>query len=321
VIGIECSGFLSRWCSILVESGSGTRFNAGNGNNLDGQVRPQPDANMKRREFLKTSIVASAVTGLGAPGLTAAVADKAAAANLEHYELRAYRLKAGASHELLDGYLEKALIPGLNRLGCKPVGAFVQQERTGAPAGTEVRDESVVFVLIPYPSFESFATAGARLAADEGYQNAGAAYLQTPKTASAYDRIDSWLMRAFVGMPRLEQPVYSKEKKTRMFEIRTYESHSEFKALKKIEMFNSGEIDVMHEVGLGPIFYGQVLVGRDLPHLTYMLSAENQEAHKEHWGAFGKHPVWNKMKNDPQYADTVSHITNRFLAPTAYSQI
>ena len=101
----------------------------------------------------------------------------------------------------------------------------------------------------------------------------------------------------------------------------TYESHSELKALKKVEMFNSGEIDVMREVGLGPIFYGQALIGPGLPHLTYMLSAEDSDAHKKHWEAFGKHPVWNKLKNDPQYADTVSKITNHFLVPTSYSQI
>ena len=106
-----------------------------------------------------------------------------------------------------------------------------------------------------------------------------------------------------------------------MFEIRTYESHSEIKALKKVEMFNSGEIETMREVGLGPIFYGQTLIGANLPHLTYMLSAEDQQAHNKHWEAFGKHPVWNKLKNDPQYADTVSKINNRFLVPTAYSQI
>jgi hypothetical protein len=52
-----------------------------------------------------------------------------------------------------------------------------------------------------------------------------------------------------------------------------------------------------------------------------MLSAETSEAHKKHWEAFGKNPVWNKMKNDPQYADTVSNIANRFLVPTPYSQI
>jgi hypothetical protein len=52
-----------------------------------------------------------------------------------------------------------------------------------------------------------------------------------------------------------------------------------------------------------------------------MLSAENRDAHKEHWGKFGKHPTWKKMSSDPQYADTVSKITNHFLAPAACSQI
>ena len=128
-------------------------------------------------------------------------------------------------------------------------------------------------------------------------------------------------MQAFAGMPRLELPAYCREKKPRIFEVRTYESHSELKALKKVVMFNEGEIDLMREVGLGPIFYGQVLVGTGLPHLTYMVSAENQDAHKKHWDAFRVHPTWEKLKNDLQYADTVSRIENRFLVPTPYSQI
>ena len=152
---------------------------------------------------------------------------------------------------------------------------------------------------------------------DQGAQD----YLQSPKTNPGFERIDSWLMLAFAGMPKLEQPDYSRDKKSRLFELRTYESHSEVKAVKKVEMFNSGEIELMRQVGLGPIFYGQALIGRDLPHLTYMLSAESEEAHKKHWDAFGKHPTWSKMKDDPQYADTVSKIANHFLIPTAYSQV
>src|SRR5207247_2483543 len=100
-----------------------------------------------------------------------------------------------------------------------------------------------------------------------------------------------------------------------------YESHSEAKALKKVEMFNAGEIGAMKEVGLAPVFYGQALIGPNLPHLTYMLSGETREAHKEHFKVFGTHPVWQKLKNDPQYADTVSKITSRFLVPSACSQI
>ena len=106
-----------------------------------------------------------------------------------------------------------------------------------------------------------------------------------------------------------------------MFELRSYESHSELKAIKKVEMFNAGEIELFRQVGLGPVFYGQALIGSNLPHLTYMVSAENPEAHKKHWDAFRASPIWDKLKNDPQYADTVSKIDSRFLVPTSYSQI
>ena len=98
-------------------------------------------------------------------------------------------------------------------------------------------------------------------------------------------------------------------------------SFSELKALKKVAMFNAGEIGVMQELNLSPVFYGQALVGRDLPHLTYMLCSPDMETHKKNWAAFGVHPTWVRLKNDPQYADTVSKITSRFLVPAAYSQI
>jgi hypothetical protein len=274
---------------------------------------------MKRRTFLKTSIAATSLAGVVPAGLGASVSEPPA--NRDYYELRVYRLKDGAGHTLLDPYLEKALIPGLNRLGIKPVGVFVQQERTAKPAASEVVDPSVVWVVIPYPTLESFGSAGARLNADADYQKAGEEYLQVAKENPAFLRIDSWLMLAFSGMPKIELPRYSVEKKPRMFEIRTYESYSESKALKKVEMFNSGEIGTMHEVGLAPVFYGQALVGSNLPHLTYMLSAEDQPAHDKHWDSFRQHPVWNKLKNDPNYADTVSKITNRFVVPVSFSQI
>ena len=267
---------------------------------------------MKRREFLKNSVAAAALGGSMSTAALSAAAAVAAGADREYYELRVYKLKQGSSHDLLDNYLEKAAIPALNRLGSKPVGVFTESEPKDGPA---------VYVLIPYPSLGSFATVTARLNADPEYQKAGAEYLQLPKASPAFDRIDSWLLLAFAGLPKMELPSYCLERKPRLFEIRTYESYSEAKALKKVEMFNAGEVDTMKEVGLGPIFFGQALLGKDLPHLTYMLSAENQDDHKAHWGAFGKHPVWQKLQKDPQYADTVSKIVNRFLTPSAYSQI
>jgi hypothetical protein len=104
-------------------------------------------------------------------------------------------------------------------------------------------------------------------------------------------------------------------------ELRTYESYNEERALKKVAMFNAGEIETMHEVQLGPVFFGQGVLGRGLPHLTYMLSGADRAAHAEHWKAFQAHPVWVKLKGDPVYAETVSKVISRFLTPTAYSQI
>ncbi len=264
---------------------------------------------MKRRDFLKASAAMSALAGLTSTSVTASAAQAAAR---EYYELRVYRLKEGADHAALDGYLEKAAIPALNRLGIKPVGVFTEPESKDGPA---------IYVLIPYPSLECFSTAAAQLNADQEYLKAGADYLQLPKSNPGFLRIDSSLMLAFAGMPKLELPSYCQEKKARMFELRTYESPSEGKAQNKVDMFNAGEIDVMHEVGLGPIFYGQVLLGRDLPHLTYMTSAESLEAHKKHWAGFSSHPTWKKLSGDKQYAENVSKIVSRFLTPTAYSQI
>jgi hypothetical protein len=260
---------------------------------------------MKRRDFLRGALAVSALAGI-----PAAVAEPPPAQ--EYYELRTYHLKSASNQRLLDPYLEKAAIPALNRLGSKTVGVFTDPE---------AKDEAPVYMLIPFSSLEAFATVSAKLKNDPDYLQAGAEYLQTPKSNPVFLRIESWLMLAFSGIPRIELPAYSREKKSRIFEIRTYESYSETKALKKVDMFNDGEIDVMREVGLGPIFFGQALIGPNLPHLTYMLSAEHRDAHKEHWSAFGKHPTWKKMSSDPQYADTVSKITNHILTPTYYSQI
>jgi NIPSNAP protein len=269
---------------------------------------------MKRREFLKGSLLASSTVGFGYALASEQRAEAASQSGegRDFYELREYRLKPVASHEVLDGYLATALIPALNRLGVTSVGAFTEPEAKDGPA---------VWVLIPYPSAEMFAGAAARVNADPGYQKAGAAYLHVNKAEAAFDRIDSWLLLGFTGMPRLELPALTREKKARVFEMRTYESYSEAKALKKIEMFNSGEIEVMKEVKLSPVFYGQALAGRDLPHLTYMLCGEDRALHKQHFDSFLKHPTWNRLKNDPQYADTVSKITSRFLTPLPYSQI
>lgn len=273
---------------------------------------------LPRRDFLKGAVAASATAAL----VTNSSAASTSNAGREYYELRRYRLAAGASAGLLDGYLEGALVPALHKLGIQTTGVFSELDVDKAAGTSAPKPNSPVWVLIPHPSLDSFVHVSATLNADPAVQTAGSAYLQAPKAAPAFDRIDSWLLLAFKGMPHLELPAFSRDRvATRLFEMRTYESHSEPKALNKMAMFDDGEIEVMRDLGMNPVFFGQALAGADLPHLTYITSGPDLATHLAAWKKFGTDPRWQKMRVDPLYADNMTKNTPRFLAPKAYSGI
>jgi hypothetical protein len=280
--------------------------------------------NQSRRQFVKTSLAASAVAAL-APESRAETPAVRFDAGREYYELRAYRLKPGASSALLDGYLERALVPALNRRGVANVGVFTELDvnSKATPPSSQPKVDSPVWVFSAYPSVEAFALAAAALNDDPEVRQAGADYLGTPKANPAFDRIDSWLLLAFTGMPKMQVPEFSKAKfPTRFFEFRTYESHSEAKALNKIAMFNAGEIETMKSLGMSPVFYGQALTGSGLPHLSYFTGGPDIVTHFANWKKFGTDPRWLKLRNDPFYADNTSKTgPSRFLTPKSYSQL
>lgn len=268
---------------------------------------------MRRRDFVTASLATTAATALA--GLERADgAPVAYGPPQQFYELRSYNVKPDADHKLVEEYLEKAAILAWNRLGVNPVGVF-----------TELNKPQVerIDVLLPYNSLETFLNATVRVAGDTEYQQAAAAYLAVTPQAPAFVRMESALMLAFTGLPKLVLPPYSVAKQPRIFELRTYESHNERAALKKIEMFNAGEIGAMQRSGMAPVFYGQTLIGPRLPNLTYLLSAPDMDSHKQHWAAFGGDPEWKRLRAIPEYNDAaiVSKISSTYLQPTAYSQI
>ena len=128
-------------------------------------------------------------------------------------------------------------------------------------------------------------------------------------------------MKAFAGMPVMEVPDVSRQKQERMFELRLYQSHTEDHARRKVKMFNDGEIQVMRDTNLGPVFFGETLIGPDAPNLIYMLSSSTPKAHQAHWKTFLAHPEWIRIKGLEEYKDTVSKIQNWMLQPTEYSQL
>jgi hypothetical protein len=279
--------------------------------------------NLPRRQFLQSGLAASAAAALSAPALKAAAAPAATAR--EYYELRSYRLKPGASTAPLDGYLEKALIPALNKRGIMNVGVFTELTVTraqGTPPTAVPKVDSPVWVLMAHPTFESFQQVSLDINNDPAVLEAGAAYLNVDRANAAFDRIDSSLLISFTSAPKMMIPPHCRDKTPgRFFEMRTYDSFSELKALKKVQMFNAGEVPIMQEVGLAPVFFGQTIAGRDLPNLTYITSSPEMATHFQHWTGFNNHPNWAKLRDDPQYANTVSKNTSRFLTATSSSQL
>ncbi len=274
---------------------------------------------LPRRDFLKTSLAASAAIAAG--GRVSAASAPAGAAR-EYYELRAYRVKPGASFAPIEGYLEKALLPALAKRGVKNTGVFTELEVDKKAVTSKPKADTPLWVLIPHASLESFASVSADLNTDAAVQAAGADYLGVAKASPAFERIDTWVYRAFAGMTQMELPAFSKIRTpTRVFEMRDYESHSERAALSKMAMFNNGEITLMKDLGMSPVFFGQAIAGPNLPHLRYFTGGSDLAAHLAPWGKFGPDPRWKALSGDPQYKDNTSKNTARFLAPTGYSQI
>jgi len=237
----------------------------------------------------------------------------AGAGGREYFEFRQYRLHTGSKKNLLGNFLRKVGIPAMNRIGIGPVGVFNAVYGPSSPT---------LYVMLVHKSLDSVANSSERLLADDKYRKDGADFVNASLSDTAYVRVESSLMVAFKDMPQLSVPKQKLENRSRIFELRTYESHSIKASKKKIEMFNEGgEIAVFNETGLSPVFFGETIVGPQMPNLTYMLVFDNLTDRDAKWKVFGGSPAWKKLRSDPQYRDTVSNITDIILRPTGYSQI
>ena len=262
---------------------------------------------MQRRHFLTTSLAAAA----------AAIAPSNATAQAkprEYYELRKYQLVSGAQGKLMQNYVADALIPALNRMGFSPIGAFNLDIGPETPA---------LYLLIPSTSLESLVTAELQLAKDEQFMKAAAPFWNAPASTPAYSRIESSLMIAFEGWPRLVAPPVTAQHGKRVFQLRTYEGPSSQDHIRKVEMFHHGEFEIFARAGFWQVFFGDMLIGPRMPQLTYMLSFPEVAEMNAKWDAFRNDPQWKKLSSDPRYSyeSIVSNVSNLILTPASFSQI
>jgi hypothetical protein len=258
-----------------------------------------------RREFLAATAVA-AVSPLPHRNALGQSAPR------QYFELRRYHLLPGAKQRSFIDFVGSAAIPAMNRAGVGKVGAFTVVYGENAPS---------LLLVLAHPTLDSVVSLRDRLADDAAYARAGAAILDAPMSDPAFVRVESTLLRAFDAMPALESPVGASAPASRIFELRTYESHSDRAALNKLKMFNAGEVPIFRRTGLTPVFFGETLVGAQMPSLAYMLTFSNMAARDAAWTAFGKDPDWKTLSANPEYRDNVSAISDIILQPTSYSQI
>ncbi len=251
---------------------------------------------MQRRKFLAAG-AAALPFALGASPL----ASNAAAADRQLLELRTYEIKFGGSGQaLLIDYLNNALSPALQRLGCADF-------RTMKELGNE--EPAKLWVLISYPNADTYLRAQ-DLSQDDAYQAATTAYNAVPAEKPIFSRYSSQLLHAFTGMPQVQDPG-----EAGLFELRIYEGYSEDAVRRKIKMFNDEEITLFHKVGLHPVFFGEMISGPYRPSLVYMLYFKDMEERNANWQVFGGHPEWKVMSAKEEYANSVSNIRKSFLVP------
>lgn len=261
---------------------------------------------MDRREFLTATAVAAVAPKPTLDALTEPVASR------QYLELRRYHLLPGPKQRAFTSFIGEVAIPAMNRAGVGKVGAFTLVYGENAPS---------LLLVLAHNSLDTVVSLRDRLASDAEYARAGAAILDAPMADPPFIRVESGLLRAFEAMPTVEPSASAGTATPRIYEMRTYESHSDRAALNKLKMFGAGEVPIFRRTGLTPVFFGETLIGQGMPSLTYMLTFPDMTARDKAWNEFSNDPDWKTLAADPQYRDNVSAISDIILRPTGYSQI
>ena len=256
-----------------------------------------------RRNFLATS----AGGGLVAPSL-------AAPSRNSILVLQYLRMRNGSDDQIkrTTDFLSQSVLPAYKRAGIGPVGYFTNIIAPKSP---------FILSVIPHRSLAAMEEDQQKLAADQDFLKDAAAFDALP--GLNYVRAESSLLYGFDTMPGIEVPPTDPQRPPRIFELRTYESNNNTTLRTKIEMFNRAEIAIFRKCGLLPVFFGQTIVGPDMPNLTYMVGFDDLAGREKSWKTFVESAEWKKLRAIPEYADAkiVSNISNSILRPLPFSAI
>jgi hypothetical protein len=247
---------------------------------------------MRRRRFLEATAAAGLAAGLSRTAT-------AAETNPRYLTLEWYRGRRDQDVQRVRDFLGNSTRAAYERAGARPSLLFQ----------VSVGPESPSLLLVSeHASLAALEQLVHKLAGDEKYSSDLAALDE--KWDLAYDRRESWLLRGFRTFPGIEAPGAST-----LFELRMYESRNTRAHLKKVAMFDEGEIDIFRRAGMQPIFFGSTVFGTSMPNLVYMVGFPSIAARTDAWSKFGQDPEWKKMSTAPGNSDRelVSRISNQLL--------
>jgi hypothetical protein len=231
----------------------------------------------------------------------------------QYYEIRIYHLNTIDQENTVDKYLRDALIPVLHKNNIIHIGVF----KALANDTSAVRK---TYVIIPYKSLEQFIAVNDKIEKDKEYISKGADYINASFDNPPYLRIERIFSRAFQNMPVMQPTKLTSPFQDRVYELRSYESHTEKLHAKKVEMFNAGnEIGMFNRLGFNAVFYSQAITGAALPNLIYMITFDNMAAHDKLWEKFRSDPEWKKLSGQSEYQNVMYKADSFLLRPTDYS--
>ena len=231
----------------------------------------------------------------------------------EYYKLIVYHYKDTAQEEVLDSYLEYALLPALHRQKISDIGVF-------KPLSNDTSADKLLYVFMPFKTLKDMNKTEEDISGDNAYQTAGSSYINAAYDKPPYTRMETILLYAFPMAPKMLLPKLQSAKNERVYELRSYESATEKIFKNKVQMFNEGdEIGLFKRLNFNAVFYSEVIAGSHMPNLMYMTCFENKADRDAHWKSFSSDPFWKTLSSMPEYQHNVSHIDITFLRPADYS--
>lgn len=239
---------------------------------------------------------------------------KTAPAQKEYIELRVYHAADSQQVQTIEQYLQTTFLPRLERKGFDRVGVFTAWNNDTA-------SDKRVYVLIPFAALSQLEQLNSLADESQKDSSEAGAYTRAAYNHPSYLRFETIVLQAFAGMPGVKPSALKGNQAERVYELRSYESATEALHLNKVQMFNSGEINLFQRLGFNAVFYGRVMAGSRMPNLMYMTSFENRTSRNDHWKTFGQDPEWKDLSSRAEYQHNVSKSEIIYLKLASYSRL